>query len=222
MHETPRVHGIGPTDRTSEQRTPRERLLPIPAVGLAGFTPLHTELPALRAGENDLTRLSAGRQRAAGEAIEIIGSVRDAAGKPQAGVLVEVWNANSFGRYAHVADDHDYPLDPLFLGEGRGITGLDGGFRFWTVMPGHYIARPDINRWRPAHIHFSVRGGGSRLITQMYFDGDPYNDTDPMRVLMGADFVRQIGVPSLPSSQEVSRAFRFDIVLGRTYFEQPA
>ena len=146
----------------------------------------------------------------------------DEFGRPQRGVLLEIWNANKFGRYAHVEDHSGLQLDPNFLGLGRVMTDENGQYRFWTISPGAYLARPDIGRWRPKHIHMSLRGGANRLITQMYFAGDPHNQTDPMRILMGDAFERNVGVEYDAAGAEVSRGYRFDIVVGGrnpTFFE---
>ncbi|MEO1001189.1 MAG: hypothetical protein AAFW69_11415, partial [Pseudomonadota bacterium] len=174
----PRRLEIGPTDNTSAERTPRSPLHPIPEGARRSFVPFLAPVPGVAAHEADLTRIAPGRPRAAGEAIEITGTVRDETGRPQPGVMLEVWNANSHGRYTHRDDQTDYAIDPNFRGHGRVMTDAEGTYRFLTVLPGHYIARPDIGRWRPRHIHVSVRGGAARLITQMYFAGDPHNDSE--------------------------------------------
>ena len=94
---------------------------------------------------------------------------------PVAHALIEIWQANAAGRYAHAIDDHDAPLDPNFTGCGRALTDADGNYRFLTIKPGAYPWRNHYNAWRPAHIHFSLFGMGlvQRLVTQMYFPGDP-------------------------------------------------
>lgn len=117
-----------------------------------------------------------------GERITVAGKVVDGGGRPVAGQLVEIWQANAAGRYIHLGDQHPAPLDPNFTGAGRCLTGPDGGFRFRTVKPGPYPWRNHANAWRPAHIHFSVFGTAftQRLVTQMYFPGDPLFDLDPI------------------------------------------
>lgn len=209
-----RVLAIGPTDRTSEERTPRLPLQSIPPSARRSFVPWLARVPGVQLGENDLTRVAPGRPRAQGELIEVSGRACDDVGRPLRHTLIEIWNANTHGRYAHKDDMHDYPLDPHFRGVGRTLTDEDGAYRFWTVKPGSYLARADIGRWRPSHVHFSVRGGAARLITQMYFAGDPYNAADPMRILMGDDFDRQIGREYAPQINDLARGFRFDIVVG--------
>ena len=117
-----------------------------------------------------------------GERIVVEGRVLDGAGRPVGGTLVEVWQANAGGRYRHDGDQHPAPLDPNFSGAGRCVTDAEGRFRFVTVKPGAYPWGNHHNAWRPAHIHFSVFGLAfvQRLITQMYFPGDPLFAFDPI------------------------------------------
>lgn len=211
-----RVLPVGPTDNTSAQRTPAAPLWVVPAEARASFAPYVEQVPPLRAGENDLTRVAPGRPLAAGEAIDITGTLADDRGRPIAHALVEIWNASALGRYAHPEDPARVPLDPNFLGIGRALTDAAGRYRFRTIRPGAYLARPDIGRWRPAHVHFSVLGGAARLVTQMYFAGDRYNAADPAYILLGDAATRHHGVA------EGSAAYRFDIVIGGrcgVYFE---
>jgi protocatechuate 3,4-dioxygenase beta subunit len=117
-----------------------------------------------------------------GERIVVEGRVLDGAGRPVGGTLVEVWQANAGGRYRHDGDQHPAPLDPNFSGAGRCVTDAEGRFRFVTVKPGAYPWGNHHNAWRPAHIHVSVFGRAfvQRLITQMYFPGDPLFAFDPI------------------------------------------
>ena len=96
--------------------------------------------------------------------------------------MIEIWQANSAGRYVHKADQHDAPVDPNFSGAGRLITDRDGRYRFYSIRPGAYPWGNHANAWRPSHIHFSVMGENiaTRLVTQMYFPGDPLLDLDPI------------------------------------------
>ncbi len=130
--------------------------------------------------DHDLTRQHDGEPL--GERISITGRVLDEDGNAVAGALVEVWQANAAGRYAHLSDQHPAPLDPNFSGAGRCLTGAGGGYRFVTIKPGAYPWRNHPNAWRPAHVHFSVFSPAfeQRLITQMYFPGDPLFVQDPV------------------------------------------
>ena len=125
----------------------------------------------------DLTQIEGHSERAQGEVVEIDGQVLDAAGQPVAGALVDVWQANTHGRYAHERDPNPAPLDPHFQGWARLTTDAEGRFRVRTIKPGAY---PVQDGWsRPPHIHYKVaRRGFHELTTQMYFAGDPLNDVD--------------------------------------------
>ena len=128
----------------------------------------------------DLTRQHAGQPL--GERIVVTGRVLGSDGKPLRGQLVEIWQANAAGRYRHAVDTHDAPLDPNFTGCGRCVTDDDGTYRFVTVLPGAYPWGNHPNAWRPKHIHFSLFGRAfpERLVTQMYFPGDPLFPFDPI------------------------------------------
>ncbi len=121
-------------------------------------------------------------REAMGERIIVQGRVLDEDGRPVANSMVEIWQANAAGRYNLPRDSHDAPLDPDFKGTGRVFTDADGGFRFITIKPGAYPWGNHENAWRPNHIHFSLFGPGyaARLITQMYFPGDPLLALDPI------------------------------------------
>jgi len=127
--------------------------------------------------DNDLTIGGA-----LGERIIVSGRIVDKVGRPVRNTLVEIWQANAAGRYAHSADNHDAPLDPNFSGAGRCLTDADGRYRFVTIKPGAYPWQNHQNAWRPAHIHFSLFGTSftERLVTQMYFPGDPLHRHDPI------------------------------------------
>lgn len=142
-------------------------------------TPLFADL-AIGPFDSDLTRQHEGEPL--GERITISGTVRDEHGEPVKGALIEVWQANAAGRYAHIADQHRAPLDPNFSGAGRTITDDEGRYRFVTIKPGAYPWRNHPNAWRPAHVHFSVFSDSfaQRLVTQMYFPGDPLQALDPI------------------------------------------
>lgn len=196
-------------DPDSETRTPRQPLWPIPPEARDGLGPCIAP-PALRAGEDDLTQIAPGRPRAEGLAIVISGRVLDEDLRPVRGSLIEVWNANTHGRYSHALDagNTDAPLDPNFYGFGRLLTDDNGQYRVHTIKPGAYIARRDIAWWRPPHVHFSILGGGVRLITQMYFPGEPLNRSDYIHLLIPQEErERVIGTAVGDTS------YRFDIVV---------
>jgi protocatechuate 3,4-dioxygenase beta subunit len=183
-----------------------------------------------RVGESDadLTRQHTGEPL--GERIIVSGRVLDAAGRPVPDTLVEVWQANSAGRYAHATDRHAAPLDPNFSGAGRCLTDAAGTYRFVTIRPGAYPWANHRNAWRPAHIHFSLfgRAFAQRLVTQMYFPNDPLFDTDAIAASVRDAAARQRMVSrfDLDSTEpEWALGYRFDIVLrgpGATPFEDGA
>ena len=117
-----------------------------------------------------------------GERIIVRGRITDEDGRPVPGTMIEIWQANAAGRYHHPGDQHDAPLDPHFRGEGRVFTDAEGWYQFVTIKPGAYPWRNHHNAWRPNHIHFSYFGPAfaTRLITQMYFPGDPLLALDPV------------------------------------------
>ena len=136
----------------------------------------------------DLTRIAPNRPRGEGSPIEVKGTLRNENGTLLRGALIEIWNANHYSRYRHLEDKSGLKLDENFFGMGRVISDEYGNYRFWTISPGAYLARPDIERWRPKHIHLSISCGISRLVTQMYFPDEPNNANDPMVLLMGDSF----------------------------------
>ncbi|NQX18045.1 protocatechuate 3,4-dioxygenase subunit beta [Rathayibacter sp. VKM Ac-2857] len=185
---------------------PEEIELTSPAFG-------HTDVDEY---ESDLTIQHTGEPL--GERITVSGRVLDGEGRPVAGQLVELWQANASGRYVHKRDQHPAPLDPNFTGVGRLITGADGGYRFTTIKPGAYPWRNHRNAWRPAHIHFSFFGTAftQRLITQMYFPGDPLFPLDPILQSIADPAARErlVGAYDHDSSTpEFSLGYRWDVVL---------
>ena len=170
----------------------------------------------LKPTDGDLTRQHQGEP--IGERIVVSGRVLDENSRPVAHALVEMWQANSAGRYRQTVDDHDAPLDPNFTGCGRALTDGEGRYRFVTIKPGAYPWRNHYNAWRPSHLHFSIFGIGlmQRLVTQMYFPGDPLLHYDPMynsvpdekaRVRMISSFDWETTIP------DSALAFRYDLVL---------
>jgi protocatechuate 3,4-dioxygenase beta subunit len=208
-----------PDYRSTRLRAPRRERIQLARAS--------TELtgPALwdgRVGEldHDLTRQHDGEPL--GERIIVHGRVREEDGRPVPDTLVEVWQCNAAGRYRHQGDRHPAPLDPNFTGLGRCLTGEDGSFEFVTVKPGAYPWGNHHNAWRPAHIHFSVfgRAFAQRLVTQMYFPGDPLFSQDPIFNSVGAHRDRLVAAFDLDRTQpEWALAYRWDIVLARTPFE---
>jgi protocatechuate 3,4-dioxygenase beta subunit len=166
--------------------------------------------------DHDLTRQHEGEPL--GERIIVTGRVLDGGGRPVRNGLIEIWQANAAGRYAHKHDRHPAPLDPNFSGAGRCLTDEEGRYRFVTIKPGAYPWKNHDNAWRPAHIHLSLFGEAfrSRLITQMYFPGDPLFEHDPIFQSVRDPRARQrmISTFDLETAQpEWALGYRFDIVL---------
>jgi len=170
----------------------------------------------VRESDRDLTAQHAGEPL--GERILISGRLLDEGGKPVRGALIEVWQANAAGRYKHKMDQHRAPLDPNFNGFGRTLTDAEGRYKFISIKPGAYPWGNHANAWRPAHVHFSIFGAGllSRLVTQMYFPGDPLLAYDPIYNCIPDEKAKQ-GLISMfdweNTSPEFALGYRFDIVL---------
>ena len=207
-------------------RAPRDPLVVVPA-SLSELTgPVYGERP-LTETDADLTRQHPGPPQ--GQRIIVTGRVLGSDGKPLRGQLVEIWQANAAGRYDHVVDTWDAPLDPNFTGGGRCLTDDDGAYRFVTVMPGAYPWGNHPNAWRPRHIHFSLFGRAftERLVTQMYFPGDPLFPFDPIFNSIPDRRARERLVSTFElelTRPDWALGFRFDIVLGgreATPLEEP-
>jgi protocatechuate 3,4-dioxygenase beta subunit len=166
----------------------------------------------------DLTRNAGGAAEAIGERIIVTGIVRDAEGEPVPHALIEIWQANAAGRYVHDEDRHDAPLDPNFTGIGTCVTDASGAYRFVTIRPGAYPWGNHDNAWRPSHVHLSIFGPSfsDRLVTQMYFPGDPLQALDPIfnsvpdpaaRARLVARYAHDVTEPG------VALGFRFDVRL---------
>jgi len=217
----PEVQIDYPGYRSTQWRAPKHPLVTLPEELHALEGPVFGE-GALEALDNDLTRQHDGEPL--GERIVVHGRVVDEDGRAVRGALVEVWQANAAGRYRHQVDRHPAPLDPNFSGAGRCLTDDDGRYRFVTVKPGAYPWQNHDNAWRPAHIHFSIFGRMfiQRLVTQMYFPGDPLFPHDPIfnsvrdpksRALLVARF-------DLAETQpDWALAYEWDVVLRRTPVE---
>ena len=167
--------------------------------------------------ESDLTAGHAGEP--IGERIVVSGQVTDRDGRPVRNTLVEVWQANAAGRYVHHVDRHPAPLDPNFTGAGRCLTDDEGWYRFVTVKPGPYPWRNHDKAWRPSHIHFSLfgRSFSERLVTQMYFPGDPLFAQDPIFNSIRDPRARERLIGAFDLETTVAGwaiGFRFDVVLG--------
>lgn len=167
----------------------------------------------------DLTKQHAGEPQ--GQRIIVQGRVLDSDGRPVPHSLIEVWQANAGGRYRHVADRWDSPIDPNFSGLGRTMTDAFGHYRFITVKPGAYPWKNHLNAWRPAHIHFSLFGRAftQRLVTQMYFPDDSLFFQDPIFNSIPDPAARQRLVSRFDLDATVpdwALAFEFDIVLRGT------
>ena len=167
----------------------------------------------------DLTRQHPGEPQ--GQRIIVQGRLLEQDGRPVRNSLVEIWQANAAGRYRHVVDNWPAPLDPNFTGVGRCLTDDQGRYRFVTIKPGAYPWRNHDNAWRPAHIHFSLIGRAftQRLVTQMYFPGDPLFFQDPIFNSVRDEKARQRMIASYDhdtTEPEWALGFQFDIVLRGT------
>jgi protocatechuate 3,4-dioxygenase beta subunit len=205
-----------PDYRSTVPRSPRKPLLLLPRTlsELTGPVYGHGAVGEL---DHDLTRQHAGEPL--GERIIVTGRVTDRDGRPVRSALIEIWQANAAGRYLHDGDQHPAPLDPNFTGAGRCLTDDDGRYRFVSVKPGAYPWRNHPNAWRPAHIHFSLFGRAftNRLVTQMYFPGDPLFAYDPIFQSVRDPKARErlvCGFDLDTTVPEWALAYAFDIVLG--------
>lgn len=212
-----------PAYQSTIHRAPLRQLLPIkanlsertgPVFGLDSISPL----------DNDLTKNGRKNGEPLGERIVVAGRIIDQNGQPIRNTLVEIWQANACGRYIHKVDQHDAPLDPNFLGGGRALTDDEGRYKFYSIKPGAYPWGNHHNAWRPNHIHFSLFGPNisTRLVTQMYFPGDPLLQYDPIylgipeknRASMISKFTLDLTEPNF------ALGYEFDIVL-RGYQANP-
>jgi protocatechuate 3,4-dioxygenase beta subunit len=204
-----------PDYRSTRLRAPQRPLIVLPHTLSEITGPVYRD-ERIGPLDQDLTRQHGGEPL--GERIVVSGRVLDGDGRPVRDSLVEIWQCNAAGRYVHEIDRHAAPLDPNFSGAGRCMTDRDGNYRFVTIKPGAYPWENHDNAWRPAHIHFSLFGTAfvTRLVTQMYFPGDPLFAHDPIfqsvrdpaaRERMVARFDLHTTVP------QWALGYRFDIVL---------
>jgi protocatechuate 3,4-dioxygenase beta subunit len=201
--------------RSSILRSPRQPLIVVPQT-LSELTGPVFGQNAIQEFDNDLTRQHKGEPL--GERIVVHGRLLDDDNRPIPNALVEIWQANAAGRYLHKNDQHAAPIDPNFSGAGRFLTDDSGYYRFTTIKPGAYPWRNHENAWRPAHIHFSLFGLGllSRLVTQMYFPGDPLLPFDPIYNCVSDEKAKQRMTSTFDweaTTPEFALGYRYDIVL---------
>ena len=213
----PNVHPPAncPAYRATALRHPKRPLIVIPQT-LTELTGPVFGRGAIGPLDHDLTRQHQGEP--VGQRIVVAGRVLDEGGRPVPDTLIEVWQANAAGRYAHKVDQWDGALDANFTGAGRALTDSDGRYRFVTVRPGAYPWRNHDNAWRPAHMHFSLFGAAflTRLVTQMYFPGDPLLPLDPIfnSVPDARARERMVSIFDLALTEPAfALGYRFDLVL---------
>jgi protocatechuate 3,4-dioxygenase beta subunit len=217
---------LAPAYVATRTRSPKRPLIVIPQTLTELTGPVYGH-ESVTETDSDLTKQHAGAPL--GERIIVTGRVSDEDGRPIPDTLIEIWQANAAGRYIHVVDQHPAPLDHNFTGAGRCVTDGQGTYRFTTIKPGAYPWNNHHNAWRPNHIHFSLFGPSflTRLVTQMYFPGDPLIPLDPIANALGdpAALDRMIARFDLETTiPHWALGYRFDIVLrGRrmTPFEEP-
>jgi protocatechuate 3,4-dioxygenase beta subunit len=200
---------------SSVKRAPTKPLVAIPQT-LSEITGPQFSTNEIGPAITDLTRQH--QQSPMGERIIVAGRVLDEDDRPVRRTLVELWQANAAGRYLHPLDQHDAPLDPNFTGFGSALTDDEGRYRFVTIKPGCYPWRNHNNAWRPAHIHFSLFGPAfaTRLVTQMYFPGDPLLASDPIFNCTADADARQRLIARFDwdaTIPETALGYRFDIIL---------
>lgn len=209
-----------PGYKSTGLRGPTQPLVPLAATPSEWTAPRFVPADVANIGA-DLTRNARVNGEPIGERIIVAGRVVDEDGRGVPDTLVELWQANACGRYLHAVDRHDAPLDPNFKGTGRCLTDAAGHYKFVTIRPGAYPWGNHANAWRPQHLHFSLTGASyaARLVTQMYFPGDPLIPLDPIfnavpadaRDRLIADFTLDETVP------DWALGFRFDMVLRGRY-----
>jgi protocatechuate 3,4-dioxygenase, beta subunit len=200
---------------SSIKRAPNHPLVQIPQT-LSEITGPVFDRKIVNVKAFDLTKQHSGEPQ--GERIIVSGRVIDENGRPVRDTLLEIWQANAAGRYLHKRDQHDAPLDPNFSGSGHTITDSEGHYRFVTIRPGEYPWGNHYNAWRPAHIHFSLFGPAfaTRLVTQMYFPGDPLLAYDPIFNCTADEKARQRLISQFDWETTLpvqALGYRFDIVL---------
>jgi protocatechuate 3,4-dioxygenase beta subunit len=215
----PHAPGSQPSNNSPEygsthKRHPKQPLIAFPHTITETTGPVFR--PSLFPEIADIAKFD-GRE-AVGERIIVRGQITDEDGRPVPNTMVEIWQANAAGRYDHPRDQHDAPVDPNFHGEGRVFTDADGWYQFTSIKPGAYPWRNHHNAWRPNHIHYSFFGPGfaTRLITQMYFPGDPLLEFDPIYNTVPDEASRKRLVSKFDfdiTRPEWALGYRFDVVL---------
>jgi protocatechuate 3,4-dioxygenase, beta subunit len=206
-----------PDYRSTRLRAPKRPLQPLvhTLTEITGPVLGHGRIGEL---DHDLTRQHDGEPL--GERIIVHGRVIESDGRPVPDTLIEIWQCNASGRYRHRVDQHDAPLDPNFTGVGRTMSDHEGRYRFITIKPGAYPWGNHENAWRPAHIHFSIFGRQftQRLVTQMYFPGDPLFAYDPIFASVRDPRARELLIAKFDielTQPEWALGYTWDIVLGR-------
>jgi protocatechuate 3,4-dioxygenase beta subunit len=201
--------------RSTVLRAPRQPLILLPHTlsEITGPVYGHSEVAE---NDSDLTRQHSGEPL--GERIIVTGRVLHESGRPAPHTLIEIWQTNAAGRYRHHNDGHPAPLDPNFTGAGRVLTDANGVYRFVTIKPGAYPWKNHDNAWRPAHIHFSLFGPAfaTRLVTQMYFPGDPLFRYDPIFQSIPDERARQRLIADFDlatTKPEWALGYQFNIIL---------
>ena len=217
---------VYPPYKSTVSRSPRQPLILLPHTLSEVTGPVygHNEIAET---DNDLTRQHSGEP--IGERIIVSGRVLDDNGRTVPNTLIEIWQCNAAGRYRYEVDQHPAPLDPNFSGAGRTLTDDRGNYRFVTIKPGAYPWENHPNAWRPAHIHFSMFGTAfaTRLVTQMYFPGDPLFAFDPVLNSIPDEKARRRLISKFEmdlTQPDWALGYRFDIVLRgpeSTPFEEP-
>jgi len=208
---------LHPPYRSTVTRSPQRPLVPLPQ-SLSELTGPVFGYDAVLSLDNDLTRNAVKNGEPLGERIIVVGRVVDDTDRPVPNALIEIWQANAAGRYFHSAEQHNAPLDPNFAGTGRCFTDQNGDYAFTTIKPGAYPWRNHPNAWRPAHIHFSMIGVNflQRLVTQMYFPGDPLLPLDPIFNSVPDERARELLISKYDhdlTQPEWALGFRFNIVV---------
>jgi len=208
---------LSPRYISSVHRSPQQPLVLIPQ-SLSELTGPVFGHSLVSAADADLTTNAGTGAPALGERIIVSGRVIEEDGRPVPNTLLEIWQCNAAGRYPHVRDTHDAPVDPNFLGAGRLLTDAEGRYSFTSIKPGAYPWRNHYNAWRPAHIHFSLFGPAflTRLVTQMYFPGDPLLELDGIYMTIADPAARERLVARFDPERtrpHFALGYRFDIVL---------